>query len=77
MLSHNLESFQNLRENMTELGQSFDETAVVIQYNKRDLPGVLSVQALQESLGFQEFPFVESSPPTQRGSSRRSSSSRS
>ncbi len=60
MLSHNLESFQNLRENMQELGQNFDETAVVIQYNKRDLPGVLSVQALQESLGFQEFPFVES-----------------
>ena len=60
MLSHNLESFQNLRENMAALGQSLDETAVVIQYNKRDLPGVLSIQALQESLGFQEFPFVES-----------------
>lgn len=60
MLSHNLESFQNLRENMADLGQSLDEAAVVIQYNKRDLPGVLSVQALQESLGFQEFPFVES-----------------
>ncbi|HYN43850.1 MAG TPA: GTPase domain-containing protein, partial [Thermoanaerobaculia bacterium] len=60
MLSHNLESFQNLRENMAELGQKVDEAAVVIQYNKRDLPGVLSVQALQESLGFQEFPFVES-----------------
>ena len=60
MLSHNLESFQNLRENMAELGQGLDETAVVIQYNKRDLPGVLSVQALQESLGFQEYPYVES-----------------
>lgn len=59
MLSHNLESFQNLRENMAELDQTFDETAVVIQYNKRDLPGVLSVQALQESLGFQEYPYVE------------------
>ncbi|MBK9967747.1 MAG: hypothetical protein IPP07_23870 [Holophagales bacterium] len=52
--------FQNLRENMAALGQSLDETAVVIQYNKRDLPGVLPIQALQESLGFQEFPFVES-----------------
>lgn len=60
MLSHNLESFQNLRENMAELGQNLDDSAVVVQYNKRDLPGVLSVQALQESLGFQEFPFVES-----------------
>ena len=67
MLSHNLESFQNLRENMAELGQSLDETAVVTQYNKRDLPGVLSVQALQESLGFQEYPFVESVAADARG----------
>ena len=67
MLSHNLESFQNLRENMTELGQSVDDTAVVIQYNKRDLPGVLSVQALQESLGFQPYPFVESVAADARG----------
>ena len=67
MLSHNLESFQNLRENMKELGQSLDETAVVIQYNKRDLPGVLSVQALQESLGFQPYPFVESVAADARG----------
>lgn len=67
MLSHNLESFQNLRENMTELGQNLDETAVVIQYNKRDLPGVLSVQALQESLGFQQYPFVESVAADARG----------
>lgn len=60
MLSHNLESFQNLRENMAELGQGLDDTAIVIQYNKRDLPGVLSIQAIQESLGFQDYPFVES-----------------
>ncbi len=67
MLSHNLESFQNLRENMVELDQTFDETAVVIQYNKRDLPGVLSVQALQESLGFQEYPFVEAVAASGKG----------
>ncbi|HRY44569.1 MAG TPA: ADP-ribosylation factor-like protein [Thermoanaerobaculia bacterium] len=67
MLSHNLESFQNLRENMAELDQTFDETAVVIQYNKRDLPGVLSVQALQESLGFQDYPFVEAVAASGKG----------
>ena len=67
MLSHNLESFQNLRENMAELGQSFDDTAVVVQFNKRDLPGVLSVQALQESLGFQEYPYVEAVAADARG----------
>ena len=77
MLSHNLESFQNLRENMAELGQNFDETAVVIQYNKRDLPG----RPLGPGApGVARLPGV----PVRRGrrggrrgaSSRRSSSSR-
>lgn len=59
MLSHNLESFQNLRENMREADMDLDAVPVVIQYNKRDLPGVLSVGGLQESLNFQNFPYVE------------------
>jgi len=59
MLSHNLESFQNLRENMREADMDLDAVPVVIQYNKRDLPGVLSVGGLQESLNFQSFPYVE------------------
>src|SRR5512141_715942 len=48
MLSHELESFQNLRDNLAEAGQVLDELPLVVQYNKRDITGVLSVQALQE-----------------------------
>ena len=53
MLSHNLESFQNLRENLADEKIPLESLPVVIQYNKRDLPSALSVEALQESLGFQ------------------------
>ena len=59
MLSHNLESFQNLKENLAEADIALDSIPVVIQYNKRDLQGVLSVDALQTSLGFQQYPYVE------------------
>lgn len=59
MLSHNLESFQNLRENLANEKIPLESLPVVIQYNKRDLPSALSVEALQESLGFQSYPYVE------------------
>ena len=59
MLSHNLESFQNLRENLADEKIPLESLPVVIQYNKRDLPSALSVEALQESLGFHSYPYVE------------------
>lgn len=59
MLSHNLECFQNLKENLHEEKLSLETLPVVIQYNKRDLPSALSVEALQDSLGFHSYPYVE------------------
>ena len=67
MLSHNLESYQNLRENLREMGLAPESIPIVIQFNKRDLPGVLSIEALQESLGFRELPYVEGVAPEGRG----------
>jgi signal recognition particle receptor subunit beta len=59
MLSHNLECFQNLKDNLQEEKISLETLPVVIQYNKRDLPSALSVEALQDSLGFHSYPYVE------------------
>ena len=59
MLSHNLECFQNLKENLHEEKVLLETLPVVIQYNKRDLPSALSVEALQDSLGFHSYPYVE------------------
>ncbi len=59
VLAPNQESFQNLKENLKDQGTSLDAIPLVIQYNKRDIPGVLPVEALQSALHFQELPFVE------------------
>jgi len=67
MLSHNLESFQNLRENLRDEKISLEAVPIVIQYNKRDLPSALPVAAMQESLGFAAYPFVEAVAADGRG----------
>src|SRR6267154_6114091 len=37
---HNAASFLDLRENLKALGRSMKDVPLVIQFNKRDLPGV-------------------------------------
>ncbi len=59
MLPKNLESWQSLRENLVANGIPLESTPVVIQYNKRDLPDILSVDAMEEALGFSAYPHVE------------------
>ena len=59
MLSHNLESFQNMKDNLAEEKIALESIPLVIQYNKRDLPGSMSIEAMQDALGFAAFPFVE------------------
>src|SRR5688572_1987675 len=39
---NNNESFADLRRNLAENGMSLDDVAMVIQFNKRDLPGIRS-----------------------------------
>src|SRR5713101_3379545 len=43
MQEANVESFQNLRENLKEIGLKLDEIPMVMQLNKRDLPNVAAV----------------------------------
>jgi mutual gliding-motility protein MglA len=59
MLPKNLESWQSLRENLVANGLSLEGMPVVVQYNKRDLPDILSVEAMDEALGFSAYPHVE------------------
>jgi signal recognition particle receptor subunit beta len=67
MLPKNLESWQNLKDNLTGNGASFEKIPVVVQYNKRDLADVLSVDAMQEALGLSSYPFVEAVASAGRG----------
>jgi signal recognition particle receptor subunit beta len=61
MVEANRESFANLMENLEENQIDPNDTPIVIQFNKRDLPGVLPVDELQEKLGFDGFPYTEAS----------------
>jgi len=61
MLDSTRESFANLLENLEENQIDVNELPIVIQFNKRDIPGVLPVEVLQEKLGFEGYPFTEAS----------------
>ena len=50
MLEPNKESFRNLRENLAEIGLSVEEIPLVLQFNKRDLTNILSVEELNAAL---------------------------
>jgi len=67
MLPKNLESWQNLKDNLKANGVSFEGIPIVIQYNKRDLTDILSVDAMQEALGLSSYPFVEAVASAGRG----------
>jgi signal recognition particle receptor subunit beta len=61
MIDSNRESFANLLENLRENQIDPNDIPIVIQYNKRDIPGVLPVEELQEKLGFDGYPYHEAS----------------
>src|SRR5436190_1217143 len=49
-MSDNIESFKNLEKNLKEYGVDIKKLPLVIQYNKRDLPGALSVAELNSKV---------------------------
>lgn len=52
----NIESLDNLRQNLNEQGYSLDKLPYVIQYNKRDLPDVVPTAELSETLNPTKVP---------------------
>ncbi len=55
MTERNRESFENLAENLAENGYEMANIPIVIQLNKRDLPGVASREEMVEVLGAQDY----------------------
>jgi signal recognition particle receptor subunit beta len=66
-LPKNLESLQNLRDNLREEGIDPAAIPFVVQFNKRDLPDVLAIDALQEALGLAAHPFIEATASEGKG----------
>jgi hypothetical protein len=50
MLDANRESYQNLRENLKDIGLVLDDIPLIVQLNKRDLPNVASAQTILKAL---------------------------
>ncbi len=67
MLDANLESLANLRDNFADQGVNIAEFPVVIQYNKRDLPDILSIDELNAALNPRNVPFYEAVATTGDG----------
>jgi len=57
----NIESFQNLQDNLREQGLSLDRMPHLLQYNKRDMPDLLSVAELDSALNPHRAPTFETS----------------
>jgi hypothetical protein len=53
-MPENLESFQNLMDNLTSLKLSIEEIPYVVQYNKRDLPNIAPVEYMDYVLNNRE-----------------------
>lgn len=59
MLNANRLSYANLKENLLLQGLALADTPHVMQYNKRDLKDILSVEELDEALNEANAPFFE------------------
>lgn len=55
-LEANEESMQNMYDNLSQLEIDPDSLPIVLQYNKRDLPGALPEQILQSVLNPEDLP---------------------
>jgi hypothetical protein len=49
-MDENIQSYENLIENLREYGKDIREVPHVIQFNKRDLPGALTVEQMDKAI---------------------------
>ena len=58
-MAENLESMENLADNLAEMNLNIEDLPLVIQYNKRDLPGALPVAELEAKINPRGVPHFE------------------
>jgi signal recognition particle receptor subunit beta len=66
-MEENVESLQNLEENLNYYGKSIKTIPLVIQYNKRDLPDVTPVSEMEQILNPEGYPYFEAVATTGEG----------
>ena len=63
MLDANLESLANLHDNFADMGIDLTDFPVVLQYNKRDLPDVMTLEEMNARLNLRTIPYYEAVAP--------------
>ena len=63
----NMESVENLKENLLEQGYDLAKIPYVTQYNKRDLDNIATIEELQASLNPLNVPWFEAVAPKGNG----------
>jgi signal recognition particle receptor subunit beta len=66
-MEENLESLENLKNNLAEYGKDIRELPLVLQWNKRDLPDALPVEELEAKLNAWGVPTFEAVAVTGEG----------
>jgi signal recognition particle receptor subunit beta len=63
----NLIALDDMKENLQSYGYDLHKIPFVIQYNKRDLPGITPVEKLREALNAEGFPDFEAAAAAENG----------
>lgn len=58
-MQENIDSLKNLQENLKEYGIDLGTVPFVLQYNKRDLPGIATIMELDQYLNWHKVPTFE------------------
>ncbi len=58
-LRENQESFEDLEQNLKEMGKTLQDVPIIVQYNKRDLPDAMPIDELEEKVNQHGFPYTE------------------
>lgn len=58
-LQDNIDSLKNMEENLAEYSMSLDKIPWVLQYNKRDLPNIMSVEEMEKIFNTRGVPSFE------------------
>ena len=65
--AENLESLQNLRQNLQDYGMDLDDMPFVLQYNKRDMDNVFTLDELNAELTPRNVPFFPATAHNGKG----------
>lgn len=65
--AENLESLQNLRQNLQDYGMDLDDMPFVLQYNKRDMDNVFTLDELNAELNQRNVPFFPATAHNGKG----------